>query len=225
MRRCYCVLIALAGVALYGAESGTVTLKAIPGAMHWTTAPASFAVRGDDALEIVAPRQTDWFTSPLDGAARSNAPWLLFDAGADFVLRAKVTVEFRSQWDAGLLVVWADQTHWAKLCFENSTDKKPMIVSVVTRGASDDANAFPIDGDSVYLQVARLGPGLVFYASTDAHAWHVIRAFTLADSAGQGAGKLQVGFSSQSPSGEGHRTVFSRIRYRPERPKDWWRGE
>lgn len=225
MRNCFRTLIVLAGVALFGAESGTVTLKAIPGAMRWTAAPASFAVRGDDALEIVAPRQTDWFTSPFDGGGRTNAPWLLFDAGADFVLRAKVTVEFRAQWDAGVLAVWADPTHWAKLCYENSKDKKPTIVSVVTRGASDDANAIPIEGNSVYLQVARLGRALVFYASTDGRAWHVIRAFTFADSAGQGAGKLQAGFSSQSPAGEGCRVVFSEIRYRPEGPKDWWRGE
>jgi hypothetical protein len=94
-------------------------------------------------------------------------------------------------------------------------------VSVVTRDASDDANAFPVDGNSVYLQVARVGAGLVFYASADGHAWKIIRAFTLADP----SRKLQAGFSSQSPVGEGHRTVFSNIRYRPQRPVDWWRGE
>lgn len=157
MRGLFCAAMVLAGVGLAGAESGTVTLKAIPGAMHWSSAPASFAVRGDDAMEIVAPRQTDWFVSPFDGGGRSNAPWLLFDAGADFVLRAKVTVDFKSHWDAGVLVVYADATHWAKLCFESSAQEKPTIVSVVTRGRSDDANAFEVDGKSVYLQIARLG--------------------------------------------------------------------
>jgi uncharacterized protein len=221
---CYAV-IALAGVGLAGAESAGVTLKAIPGALHWTNAPASFAVRGDDALEIVSPGRTDWFTAPFDGAGRANSPRLMFDADADFVLRAKVTADFRSPWDAGVLVVWADATHWAKLCFEYSTDKKGTIVSVVTRGLSDDANAFPVDGNSVWLQVARMGPGLVFYASPDGHAWRIIRAFTFGDTLDQGTGKMQAGFSSQSPMGEGHRTVFSDIRYRPRRPADWWRGE
>ena len=215
------MLLALAGVVLSGAESGMVTLKAIPGAMHWTSTPASFAVHGDDALEIVASRQTDWFTSPFDGGGKDNSPKLFFEADADFVLTAKVTVDFHAPWDAGVLVIQADPKHWAKLCFENSSDHKPTIVSVVTRDVSDDANAFPVDGNSVYLQVARVGAGLVFYASADGHAWKIIRAFTLADS----SRKLQAGFSSQSPVGEGHRTVFSNIRYRPQRPVDWWRGE
>jgi uncharacterized protein len=217
--------VALGGFCLFSAESGSVTLKAIPAEMHWNTPPASFSVKGSDVLEIVASRMTDRFTSPLDDTATHSAPWLLFDGASDFVLRAKVNVEFKSFWDAGVLVIHADDRHWAKLCFEYSVKKQPTIVSVVTRGVSDDANAIPIEGNTVYLQVARLGQGFVFYASTDGRNWQVIRAFTLTDSAWQSPAKLRVGFASQSPSGEGCRTVFSEIRYRAERVKDWARGE
>jgi hypothetical protein len=75
------------------------------------------------------------------------------------------------------------------------------------------------------LQMARVGPALVFYASPDGHTWRVLRAFTLGDVSTEGTRRLQVGFSSQSPTGEGHKTVFSNIVYRPQRPVDWWRGE
>jgi regulation of enolase protein 1 (concanavalin A-like superfamily) len=217
--------VALGGVCLFSAESGPVTLKAIPSELHWNVRPASFSVQGDDALEIVAPRMTDRFTSPLGDTATHGAPWLLFDSAGDFVLDAKVTVGFRSFWDAGTLVIHADDRHWAKLCFEYSAKKQPTIVSVVTRGISDDSNAIPIDGNAVYLQIARLGHGFVFYASKDGRSWQVIRAFTLTDSAWESPAKLRVGFGSQSPSGEGCRTVFSEIRYRAGRVKDWASGD
>jgi len=219
------IAVALSGVCLFSAESGSVTVKAIPAEMHWNVPPASFSVKGDNALEIVAPRMTDRFTSPLDDTRTHSAPWLLFDSSSDFVMSARVDVDFRSFWDAGVLVIRVDDLHWAKLCFEYSTKRQPTIVSVVTRGISDDANAIPVEGHTACLQVARLGQGFVFYASKDCSAWQVIRAFTLTDSAWQSPAKLQVGFASQSPSGEGCRTVFSAIRYRAGRVKDWARGE
>ena len=225
MRKVYFCSIALAGGLLFGADSGGVTLKAIPRTMRWANAPVSIAVRSDDALEIVSAGQTDWFVSPLDNTARVNSPRLLFDADAGFVLRAKVTVDFKAKWDAGVLLVYEDEAHWAKLCLENSVYGKPTIVSVVTRGASDDSNGFEMNGQTIYLQVARTGPAVIFYASPDAKAWRIIRAFTLGDASSKRVEKMQAGFSSQSPTGTGHRTVFSEILYRSEPPKNWWQGE
>ena len=219
------MLVALAGCSLAAAEGGAVKLKAIPGELNWVTPPASFAVAGDDAIEIVAGAKTDNFFSPIDETRHANAPWLLTESTGDFVLRAKVEVDFRSNWDAGVLVVSADDRHWAKLCFEYSTAHQPTIVSVVTRGVSDDANSIRIDGHSVYLQVARLGSGFVFYASTDGRTWQVIRAFTLNDSTWQSPAKLKFGLASQSPSGQGCRVRFSEIRYKAERVKNWAAGE
>jgi len=225
MLKVFCCFFALAGGVLIGAESGGVTLKAIPATMQWNNAPASFATRGNDWLEIVSAGQTDWFVSPLDNTARANSPRLLFGADAGFVLRAKVTVDFKAKWDAGVLLVYEDEAHWAKLCLENSVYDKPTIVSVVTRGASDDSNGFEVDGDTIYLQLARTGPAVIFYASPDARAWRIIRAFTLGGAPSKRVGRMQAGFSSQSPTGTGHRTIFSEIRYRPEPPKNWWQGE
>src|ERR1700730_10338195 len=42
-----------------------------------------------------------------------------------------------TKWDAGALMLWADDHHWAKLSFELSPEKHPMMVTVVTRGVSD----------------------------------------------------------------------------------------
>jgi hypothetical protein len=42
-----------------------------------------------------------------------------------------------STFDAGVLLLWVDERHWGKLCFEFSPAGDPMIVSVVCRGVAD----------------------------------------------------------------------------------------
>ena len=58
-------------------------------------------------------------------------------------------------------MVWADEHHWAKLSFELSPDKQPTMVTVVTRGLSDDCNSISISGNTVYLQIAKSGPRML----------------------------------------------------------------
>lgn len=209
----------LASVLLALLAAETPVLKGVPGPLTWRNSPVAWTAEGD-TLTIAAGKTTDWFISPFDGKVSANSPMLLFQPAGDFVLRAKVTVPFRSQWDAGVLAVYADERTWAKLCFELSPAKQPTIVTVVTRGVSDDGNSIPIAGDTVFLQVGRLGQAIVFYASTDGRSWKLIRSFTLGNTPG-----LRVGFSAQSPTGEGCKVVFSEIRYSPRRIGDIWKGE
>jgi regulation of enolase protein 1 (concanavalin A-like superfamily) len=73
-----------------------------------------------------------------------KTPRLLFKPADDFVLGAKVTVDFHSQWDSGVLVLYVNDAVWAKLCFEMTVEKYPAIVSVVTRDISDDDNSMSV---------------------------------------------------------------------------------
>ena len=68
-----------------------------------------------------------------------------------------------------------------------------MVVSVVTRGVSDDCNSFVVDGTSVWLRIARIGGAFAFHASTDGVGWSFVRYFALAT-----AGEPSVGFAAQS---------------------------
>ena len=65
-----------------------------------------------------------------------------------------MSVDFAATFDAGVLLLWVDERHWGKLCFEFSPAGEAMVVSVVTRGVSDDANAFMVTGRSVWLRVS-----------------------------------------------------------------------
>jgi regulation of enolase protein 1 (concanavalin A-like superfamily) len=91
-----------------------------------------------------------------------------------------------------------------------------MLVSVVTRGLSDDANAFVVDGDEVLLRVSRLGSVYAFHASTDGGGfWQLVRYFDL-----DTAGAVEVGFEAQSPTGPGCTVTFDLISFLPTRLAD-----
>src|SRR3954447_12404278 len=104
------------------------------------SAPDVWAVTGDPpAVTATAGRHTDIFIDPTAGTAGStldpstlNAPTLLgFPPDGDLQFSARVSVEFGATYDAGVLLAWTDERHWGKLCFEQSPDGEPMIVSVV----------------------------------------------------------------------------------------------
>jgi len=191
-------------------------LEGLPGPLIWQHSPASWKVDSGQTLSIAAAGSTDWFISPMGDGHRDNSPRLLFKPASDFVLSAKVTIDFRAHWDGAALVVYGNDTLWAKLCFEETIDGQPSIVSVVTKGLSDDANSIAISGSSVFLKVARAGQAIFFYASTDGEHWTIIRAFSLG-----AASDLRAGFSSQSPAGTGCAASFSQIRYLSRRVNLW----
>ena len=182
--------------------------------MRWLAPAARWRAEGS-TLELVAHPRTDWFVDPsggrepmLDGAA------LVGDATGDFMFSARVTVGFAATFDAGVVLLHVSDTVWAKLCFEFSPQKEPMVVSVVTRGTSDDANGFVLDGDAVWLRIARMGTALAFHASTDGAEWKLIRHFTLGDV------EPAVGFEAQSPTGEGCDVRFDEIQFEQRRLGD-----
>lgn len=215
---------ALLALSLASAQTGEPNeaaprLDGIPQPIIWQNAPAIWKIDSRQTLTITAGKQTDWFISPMGDSLRNNSPRLLFKPASDFVLSAKVNVGFRSQWDAGALVLFDNDSLWAKLCFENTIEKRTAIVSVVTKDVSDDSSSIEMKGPSVYLKVAKAGSAIFFYASQDGQDWKIIRTFSLGKTQ-----NLRVGFSSQSPVGDGVTTIFSGIRYEP-RTVNLWLGK
>jgi regulation of enolase protein 1 (concanavalin A-like superfamily) len=190
--------------------------------LHWLRPPAHWepAVSdgGDEVgLSIEAGPVTDLFVSPDGAAPQLNAPGLVGSPDPHFQFSALVEVEFASTFDAGVLALWAHEGSWAKLCFEYSPAGQPMVVSVVTRGLSDDANSVEVEGSKVWLRISGLGAGrYAFHAATDGVHWNLVRHFAL----DPGAQPMQVGFLAQSPTGEGCRVSFSQVRYLPEQLDD-----
>ena len=182
----------------------------------WTIDEATATVTG------TAAAHSDLFIDPgadsgLIAEPALNAPTLTgVPPDGDFQFSARVTVSFESTFDAGVLMLWMDDRHWGKLCFEYSPDGEPMVVSVVTRGVSDDANAFVVDGQTVWLRVSRIDHAFAYHACLDGKTWQLIRFFTIPDT----SAPASVGFEAQSPTGDGCVVTFNDVRFTRERLRE-----
>ncbi|MFN8491477.1 MAG: DUF1349 domain-containing protein [Caldilineaceae bacterium] len=199
----------------------TFTIPTVPGEFQWQIPPLDWNLEPHQGLSILASAETDWFSDPAGNYTKDNAPCALVQITDDhFLLNAKVAVEFVSAFDAGAIQIRAAENLWAKFAFEYSPQRQPTIVSVVTRGVSDDCNSVAIDGSEIYLRVARTPQTLAFHYSHDGRVWHLVRYFTLGS-----VYSLRVGFSAQSPTGAQCRAVFSEIGYQRASLKDNRSGE
>jgi len=190
----------------------------IPGMPFPLVAVPADAWRADShSVTAIAPPRSDIFVDPGGPESSLNAATLLGVApDGDFQLSARVTVDFATTYDAGVLLLWVDERRWAKLCFEFSPTAEPMIVSVVCRGVADDANAFVVAGRSVRLRVSRVGPAYAYHACVDGQSWQLIRYFSIDDD----PVRALVGFEAQSPTGEGCSVTFDDVRFVSERLAD-----
>lgn len=175
--------------------------------LRWSGSPLPVQLT-ENSLTITTGPRTDWFVDPATGEVTATGSALLGAAPhQEFTLTAQVSVEFASGFDAGALAVRLAPDRWAKLAYEVSAQGQPMVVSVVTRGRSDDATALHVDSGAVWLKVSRRGGSYAFHASTDGDRWHLIRHFYL------GEQDCEIGFLTQSPTGEGCRARFANVGY------------
>jgi len=192
-----------------------VQLSSLPMPLHWLAQPERWHA-DDSTLSLVSGARTDWFIDPSGAREPTlNGAALVGPTASEYLFSARVHVDFAATFDAGALMLHDGERTWAKLCLEYSPAGEPMVVSVVTRGTSDDANGFVVDGADVWLRIARMGQAFAFHASTDGSEWKLIRHFTLGDDVDPA-----VGLEAQSPTGDGCEVRFDEIRFEPRRLSD-----
>jgi uncharacterized protein len=176
-----------------------ISLSPLPAPLTWDVEPASWTVDDGPALTIAAPPRSDLFVDPAGAEPQAGAPRLLGPVEGAF--------------DAGALLLWAGDRTWAKLAFEVSPDGEPMVVSVITDGrASDDANAFVVTGEAVWLRLSRRGTACALHARPEGdERWRFVRHFAL-----DAPAAVRAGFSAQSPTGEGATARFDQIAFAAE---------
>jgi regulation of enolase protein 1 (concanavalin A-like superfamily) len=186
-------------------------MESIPHELQWIGIPVTYSIT-NDKLNIHAGPETDMFIDPGGEYAVLNAPKALFQVKGEFQFSAKVKPEFKTDYDAGVLILYAGKEYWAKLCFEYSPQHEPMVVSVVTNRVSDDANSTLIQGDEVFLRISGWGRVYAFHYSIDGKFWHFVRYFRL-----DANDIVKIGFSSQSPRGKSCISAFSEIEFQPKK--------
>jgi regulation of enolase protein 1 (concanavalin A-like superfamily) len=199
----------------------TFHLPALPADLSWLHGPVTWSMTSGDQLTITAGAGTDWFSDPAGGPRKDDAPSALFTPPhQEFTLSAHVRVAFAATFDAGTLQVRVSDEVWAKLCFEFSPQHHPMVVSVVTRGVSDDCNSAQLEEDGVFLRITRRPAIFAFHYSLDGRSWQLVRYFSLGE-----ALQERLGFSAQSPTGAGCSVRFTQIRYTPTSLSDLRSGD
>lgn len=188
----------------------TFELPGLPAPLSWSIEPPAWRVDPDGALTISAGPDSDYFHDPATGKRTATAPTALMTLDEpSFVLSARASMVGRETFDAAVLFVRAGEDLWAKFCLENSPAGLPTVVSVVTRGVSDDCNSVTLSGPDAYLRVAKTPNTIAFHYSLDGRYWHMVRYFSLGALA-----SVQVGFVAQSPLGRGSEVRFSQFGYR-----------
>jgi uncharacterized protein len=195
------------------------TFPGLPFPLVAEGAPACAVDLAGDTVTLTSGPTSDLFLDPAgDGGGPDAGRFVGEPPAGDFTLRARVDVDFRTTFDAAVLLVQAGPSVWAKLCLEYSPQARPTVVTVVTRGTSDDANAFEVAGTSAWLRVTRSGRAWAFHASVDGGYWRLVRYFALGEhEAGLTA---RAGFLAQSPMGVGCRAVFDEIAFSAGAPAD-----
>jgi hypothetical protein len=184
-----------------------VRVPPLPMDLRWLTRPAAFEHAGG-ALRIVAGPGTDWFVDPGGKPPSRNAPALAGPQAGPFHLSARVAVTFAATFDAGGLFVYADEGRWAKLCLERSPQDEATVVSVVTRGLSDDCTSESVAGDSAWLRVSRLGTDFAFHLARDGRSWRFVRHFAL-----EAGDEPLIGFEAQCPTGDECAVTFDHMAF------------
>lgn len=168
-------------------------------------------VKEGNVLEFRCTEGHDFFRDP-NGGKLTNAtlPILLreIDNTQPFTLTVKVTPEFTPQglYNAADLIVFANDTLWQKLCFEQDERGQHRIVTVRTQGTSDDNNHERLTGSSVYLKLSSDTHTIASYYSLDKKEWHMVRLYKNYYPA-----KMWVGVSSQCPKSGTCTNLFEEV--------------
>ena len=215
----YFLILFLCGSGIRAQKIDSIHLTSIPYGLFWENSPKSFSIHGNQLL-IVAGKQTDMFRDPNVAYNTDNAPKLLFEADDNFVLTASIEHAFTNKWDGGAIVIKQDSLNWIKFCFEKDYTGARRVVSVVTKGISDDCNSIEMKSNIVFYKVAKADNVITLYCSTDGIKWYLIRHLQFDLHKG-----FKVGFLAQSPTGEYNEVKFSNISYQIKKIKDPYLGE
>lgn len=167
--------------------------------------------QSDNYIEIDAPAESDFFCN--NGAVSEegitpeslcNAPFYYTEVRGDFVMRVKVSHDFKDTYDSSSVMVMLDMKTWAKACFEKTDFDTHAAVSVVSRnGECDDANGCNIDGNTIWLQITRVGRSFAFHYSIDGEHYYMMRFFNL-----PAEDSVKVGLLAQAPQGDGGIRIY-----------------
>ena len=164
------------------------------GDFKWQNKPEKIAFN-KEGLVVTSAAKTDFFIDPSNAKSTESAPFLYQEVEGDFIATALVEPDLSNTWNAACVMVFVDSSNWIKFAFENSDATGNSIVSVVTRGTSDDANGVRLgEFRKVWLKLIRKNDIYSMLWSGDGKQYFMARLSKMPT-----AKKVRVGLEAQSP--------------------------
>lgn len=172
-----------------------------------------------------AKPQSDYFCDP-NGKISQNDAAILFmevDNKKPFTYSAKVKAGFTENgiYNAAVLYVYANDTLWQKLCFEQDDRGNHRVVSVRTVGTSDDNNHDLLNGkEYVYFKISSDTKTIANYYSLDGQTWQMVRLYK-----NDYGDKVYLGICSQAPQSDECISTFENLTLTTDNVSDFRLGE
>lgn len=168
-------------------------------------------VNGPGKIEFSVGAKKDFFNDPDGKLSNNSAPILLakVDNTKPFTLTSKVTPRFTKTglYDAGVLYIYLNDSLYQKYCFEQDERGRHRVVTVRTRGTSDDNNHDVIEQPFVYMKISSDTKTVANYYSLDNKNWQMVRLYK-----NEYPQTIWVGISAQCPVDTGSVSQFEDIK-------------
>ncbi len=178
----------------------------------------------DSILTFSCSEGRDIFNDPNGKLSNHTIPAILteVDNSKPFTFLVKVRPGFTSDgtYNAADILVFANDSLYQKLCFEQDERGNHRVVSVRTVVTSDDNNHDVISEDSVYLKISSDTETIASYYSIDGKEWNMVRLYKNSYPT-----NLLIGIASQAPVKGKCTSVFSDMVLSQDNVSDFRMGE
>lgn len=180
----------------------------------------------DDAIVFTAKKGSDYFSDPQGQLSNFTAPMLMteLDNTKPFTVTVKVEPEFNPAtegvYSAGTVIIYADNSHWQKICYEQDEAGAHRLITMRTVGLSDDVNHEISEAKSLWLRLSSDTRIIGNYYSKDGEHWQLLR-----DYANDYPERLYIGIMSQCPQDSIHTCRYSDMELVYQPVKDFRTGD
>jgi uncharacterized protein len=176
--------------------------------MEWYNEPPLWNVK-QDTIHITSGAKTDFWRQTHYGFIRDNGHFFYQPIKGDFIIKVKVTGEYKDLYDQAGIMVRLDECNWLK-CGIEFVEGVQQVSAVVTRDYSDwSVVPMPDNPASLWVSVTRRGTAVEVQYSLDGKHYSLLRLAYLTS-----VKTLNVGVMCASPEGNGFSMMFEELQMR-----------
>src|SRR5882672_5788266 len=105
--------LSMASLNCYAQPNSSFAISGVPQKLSWVNSPAKWKYELNK-LTILAGQKTDLFVDPQHEYTVVNSPKAVFKPDETFLFSGKAEVNFKTDYDAAVLVIYAGDDAWAK---------------------------------------------------------------------------------------------------------------